>query len=212
MLPLFLNLNDRLCVVVGGGPVGRRRAAKLRRHGARVRLVCLEKPPEEDVDPKLEWITAPYRPEHLDAAFLIFAAASASVNQQVVADARARHLLVNSATEPGASDFQVPAVLERGSLALAISTGGRAPGLAREVRLLLDESLAGPLDCWLDIVAELRADVRQRVADEGRRREILARLCRRIWLGRLAVEGVEEVRRAMRAEVEALVNQSGDSV
>src|SRR4051794_13281210 len=122
MFPVFLELTERLVVVIGGGPVGRRKATALLDAGARVRLVCLEAASE--IHSHLEWRAEPYRAEHLDGATLVFAAAVADVNRRVVADARARGLWVNCADEPDDGDFIVPAVVRRGQLLVAIGTGG----------------------------------------------------------------------------------------
>jgi siroheme synthase-like protein len=203
MFPLFLDLTGRLAVVVGGGPVGRRKAAALRSAGARVRLVCLEDRPAEETDPAVEWRTEPYHPAHLEGAALACAAGPREVNARVVADGRARGVWVNAASGPAAGDFLLPAVVRQGDFVLAVSTGGAAPGLARAVRRRLEEEFDEVFGAWVTLLAELRPVVRERVAEPGRRRALFERLCRWEWLERLRREGAAAVREALRAEVES---------
>src|SRR4051812_40395021 len=97
MYPLFLNVTDRLAVVVGSGDVARRKARALFDAGARVRLVCLEACTADGSTGRLEWINEPYHERHLDGAVLAIAAATPPVNRAVVADAKRRGIWVNSA-------------------------------------------------------------------------------------------------------------------
>lgn len=204
MFPLVLDLTGRLVVVVGGGAVGRRKAAAVLAAGARVRLICLEpRPTFAEHYPPLDWRTEPYNAGHLDGAALVFASGPAAVNAQVVAEARARGIWVNSATDPDAGDFHVPAALRRGAFMLAVSTGGAAPALAREVRARLGGDYDAAFGTWVELLAELRPIARKRIADPGRRRRVLEGLCGWGWLERLRSEGAEAVRAAMLAEVEA---------
>jgi precorrin-2 dehydrogenase/sirohydrochlorin ferrochelatase len=200
MFPIFLDLEGRLCVVVGGGPVGRRKADALLAAGAAVRVVCPEPPPDGT---PFDWRAEPYRPDHLAGATLVFAAATPEVNRQVVADARARGLWVNSATDPTEGNFFLPATVRRGEFVLAVGTGGAAPALAAEVRRHLEGEFDEAFGQWVAILAELRPVVRARVTDENERHDLYARLCRWEWLDRLRREGPDAVRAAMWAEAEA---------
>ncbi len=201
MLPLLVNLRGRRCLVVGGGAVGTRKRRTLAEAGVHVRVVCLEPPPAEAAD--VEWLTEPYQPRHLDGIALAVAAATPEVNRRVAADARARGVWVNSATDPEEGDVVFPAALRRGDLVLAVGTGGHAPALARTIR----DRLAGDFDAvfgdWVALLAELRPLIRERVP-AGERRGLLEGLCRWEWLERLRREGTGAVRTAMFAAVEAL--------
>src|SRR5207245_8816195 len=74
MFPLFLDMTNRLALVVGGGTVGRRKAGALLQAGARVRLVCLESRPADQDNSRLEWLQEPYYLEHLQGICLVCAA------------------------------------------------------------------------------------------------------------------------------------------
>jgi precorrin-2 dehydrogenase/sirohydrochlorin ferrochelatase len=196
MFPVFLNLTDRLAVVVGGGPVGRRKAEALLAAGAKVRLVCLESRPV-DVHTALQWRIGEYQPEDLAGASLVFAAGPEGLNSQVVSDARALGVWVCSASAPEAGDFITPARIQRGDLVIAISTGGIAPALARRIRERLEEQFDDSFAVWLELLAEVRPMIQTRLADESRR-ALFEELTAWYWLDRLNQEGFEAVRKAMR--------------
>jgi precorrin-2 dehydrogenase len=201
MFPIVLNLTNRLVVVLGGGRVGRRKAATLSAAGAFVRLVCLEPRPADAVPANLDWITAPYDPSHLDGAALVFAAGPPELNRRVVADAKARGLWVNSATDGTAGDFTLPATVRRGDFLVAVATGGAAPALARTIRRQLEAQFDDAFGQWVALLAEMRPFVLTAVAEEGERRALFERWCQPHWLERLRREGAEAVRAAMRGEL-----------
>ncbi|MBA4065851.1 MAG: siroheme synthase [Isosphaera sp.] len=184
MLPVMLDVAGKPVVVVGGGAVGTRKAAAARAAGAVVTVI-----PEA------------YRPEHLDGAFLVFACAPPEVNAAVVADARARGVLVCSASDPPAGDFVLPAVVRAGGLAVAVSTGGAAPALARRIREKLEAEFDAAFGAWVRVLAEVRPVVLARVTDPARRRELLDAFADWPWLARVRAEGADAVKAAMLAAV-----------
>ncbi len=196
MFPIVLNLSSKLVVVIGGGTVGARKAAASLASGAVVRVVdprvALALPPE------VVHLSASYQADHLDGAALVFACATSEVNAQVVSDAHTRGIWVNAATSPGEGDFTLPAVVRRGELTLAVSTGGASPALARKIREKLEAEYDEAFAEWVALLAEVRAEVLATVPDEARRRELLDGFADWVWLARLRAEGADKVREAMR--------------
>jgi precorrin-2 dehydrogenase/sirohydrochlorin ferrochelatase len=199
MLPVVLNLAGRLVVVVGGGGVGRRKAEAARAAGAAVRIV--DPRPAGPEQAGVEWVAEAYRADHLTGAALAFACGPAEVNARVVADAAARGVWVNSATDPEAGDFVLPAAARRGGLTLAVSTGGASPALARRLRDRLAAALTPALAAWADALEEARAAALATIPDAAARRAVLEALADWPWLDRVERDGVEATRAAMREAV-----------
>ncbi|HJZ55475.1 MAG TPA: bifunctional precorrin-2 dehydrogenase/sirohydrochlorin ferrochelatase [Gemmataceae bacterium] len=210
MFPVMLDLAGRQVVVVGYGPVGRRKAAAALAAGAAVRVVDplfaspdLASPDRQGGEFSCHFLPEHYRPDHLDGASLVFACATPEVNARVVTDAKGRGVWVNSASDPGAGNFFLPAVAQTGGLTIAVSTGGASPGLARRIREKLEVQFDAAFAEWVKLLDEIRAEVLASVADPDRRRELLDDFADWPWLERLRAEGIEAVRTAMRAEIRA---------
>jgi precorrin-2 dehydrogenase/sirohydrochlorin ferrochelatase len=194
MLPVFLDLTGRVALVVGGGPVGRRKARAVLAAGGQVRLVCLEARPEDAQG--IDWRQQAYEEAHLDGVSLAFAAATREVNARVADDARRRGVWANVAD--GAGDFHLAAAVRRGGLVVAVGTGGAAPALARRLRERLEGQFDEAYADWVALLGEMRPVVLATIADEAKRREAFGRLADWSWLDRLRSEGAEAVREAMR--------------
>lgn len=157
--PIIVDLSDRLVVVVGGGPVGRRKAAGLLTAGARVRLISRDPVPPACWNQPIELHLRPFHPTDLDGATLAFAATGdTDVDLAVLAAARERGIPANLAADPAQGDFTLPAVLRQGELLIAVATGGRAPALAGVVRDRLAAGFGPEWALVVEVAARLRTE------------------------------------------------------
>jgi precorrin-2 dehydrogenase/sirohydrochlorin ferrochelatase len=167
--PVCLDLRDRPCVVIGGGTVAARKVEGLLECGARVTVVAPLLAPALQALLDAGQITArlrPYADGDLDGAALAIAATDErEVNALVAAEARARGVWLNAADDPERCDFILPAVIRRGDLQIAISTGGRSPALARRVREDLERLLPAEYADLLPLLADVRAELREEGVD-----------------------------------------------
>ena len=165
--PAFLDLTDRPCLVVGGGSVAERKVLSLRATGAAVRVISPALTPAlQELAARFEiaWESRAYRPGDTEGAWLVIAATDDPAVNQVVADeAKSRQLLVNRVDSAAGSTFIVPAVVRRGPLTLAVSTGGRSPALAKRVRQELETIFPVDLPGHLAELVELRSLLRERL-------------------------------------------------
>src|SRR3970040_834737 len=100
-LPIFANVKDKLCLVVGGGEVAHRKAAVLAEAGATVRGVAPELADSFADLPRIDYVAARFEPQHLDSAMLVIAATNdREVNKQVSELAQARNIPVNVVDDP----------------------------------------------------------------------------------------------------------------
>lgn len=139
------NVDNKLAVVIGGGPVGQRKVQKLLEAGIEVRLVSPEITPRLQtwVDScQLEWQPRPYHAGDLTGAYLVFAATNQrSVNAQIAHEAQELGILCNVADDPQGGTFHVPAVYRGEQVSIAISTAGHSPKRAKQLRDAIAEWL-----------------------------------------------------------------------
>lgn len=198
-----LDLHGRIVLVVGLGPVGRRKAAGLIEAGARVIGVdpAAEGMAREDLE-GIEVRCEAYQAEHLRGASLAIAAANPEVNRRVVADARRAGILCCSTSDPPEGDFTVPAVWRSGPLVLTVSTSGASPALAAALRDRAVQAL-GPAAAGLAaLLAELRPLVMSRLEDPAARRRVLAEWADPRWLAIWNEQGPDAARRALEQRLE----------
>ncbi|MBM3933273.1 MAG: bifunctional precorrin-2 dehydrogenase/sirohydrochlorin ferrochelatase [SAR202 cluster bacterium] len=173
--PVYLDVRDRRCVVFGGGHVGEDKVLKLLEYGAQVDVISQEvtTPVAERVDGKrLRWIERKYRPGDLEGALIAIVADTRdnAMNAAVSEEAKQRNVPLNVADVTHLCTWIAPAVVKRGEVIVAVSTGGASPALARKFR----EELTGVSRLKtarhiMDLadLAPLLADARSELARKG---------------------------------------------
>ena len=161
--PVFLDLKNRKCVVVGGGRVAERKIQNLRKAGAAVTVVSPRLTPalERLKETKgIEHRRRAYKTGDLKAAFLAVAATDhRPTNEKVFREASARRIPVNAVDDPVHCTFIVPAVISRGDILIAISTGGRSPALAKALRKKLEREVGGEYSSLLKLIGAVRKSI-----------------------------------------------------
>ena len=163
MYPVCLEISDKLCVVVGGGSVAERKVLGLLTAGAQVRIISpqLTRSLTQLADEgRIKWLERGYAQGDLAGALLIFAATdNKEVQEAVFTEAGRAGQLVNVIDAPARCSFHVPAVVRRGDLTLAVSTGGKSPAVAAMVRKQLAQSYGEEYSQLLDLISRLREQV-----------------------------------------------------
>ena len=176
--PAFLRLEGRPVVVVGGGPVAASKVPALLGAGARVTVVAPRQVPGLDGLP-IRQVRRPFRAADLDGAWWVVAAATPAVNRRVRRAADRRRVFVNAVDDRANATAFLGAVLRRGEVALAVSTGGTAPALAAVLRDALEELVPGDVAAWVEVARAERARWQaEGVPLSGRRSRLLAVLAR----------------------------------
>lgn len=205
LYPIFLRLNAKPVLIVGGGAVALRKTEGLLAAGARVTVVSLEFHRGFAALSAVKCITSAYEADCLDAPeaarwTIVFAATNnESVNTRIYADSAARGILCCRCDMPLFGDFIGPAVQRCGPVTLAVTSGGASPGLSGKLARQLTRSMDPALIRQIQLSAGWRQEVLRQVSDG----EIRSSLLRRIS-GELMLETIQQ---AGEAEAEKLFQQ-----
>jgi siroheme synthase-like protein len=164
LFPIFVKLEGRLVVVIGGGSVAEAKIPGMLSAGARVRLLAPSITPQIAQwvrFGKIDWLPKEFEAADLNGAFLVIAATSApGVNEAVFREAEARGLFCNAVDDIEHCHFYYGAVVQRGDLQIAISTNGKSPALAQRLRKELELELGPEYEVWLEWLGAAREALR----------------------------------------------------
>jgi uroporphyrin-III C-methyltransferase/precorrin-2 dehydrogenase/sirohydrochlorin ferrochelatase len=174
LFPIFLRVQERRCVVVGGGEIAARKIGLLCKAGAMVTVIsphlCASLAERLEAG-TLDWIQARFEPAHLEDATLVIAATDDPlVNRQVSEAAQVRRIPVNVVDAPELCTFFMPSIIDRSPMIVAISSGGTAPILARLLRARLETLIPAAYGRLAKLAGAFRERVQQTLPGARKRR------------------------------------------
>ncbi len=162
--PVSLDLSGRLCVVVGGGSVAKRKVQGLLNAGAEITIVSpsLNKDLELLVKgTSVQWVKSDYQKECLTGACIVIGATdSFDVNKQISLDAQAAGNPDNITDDPGLCTFILPAICKKGDIQVSVCTSGAAPAISALIRDTIDVSIGKEYEILVAVLKELRNRIR----------------------------------------------------
>jgi len=200
--PVFVRLNGKRAVVVGGGRVAERKALTLIKAGAKVDIISptITKNLQRYRDKGLvRHIERDYKRGDLKGAFIVIAGTSSrDANSAVETEAQERGCLINVVDTPSEGNFIAPSIMRRGSLTIAISTEGYSPAISRAIRREL-ESLYGPdFTRYLRFAGSIRRKAIKNIRDRKKRERLLKFLSSSKVLRTLRDKGFKEASRMVK--------------
>jgi len=183
LFPMFVKLEGKLVVVVGGGEIAEGKIESLLSAGARIRLIAPQIRPQiaEWVRfGKIDWLPKEFAPTDLEGASLVIAATSAAgINKDVFDEAESRKILCNAVDDIANCHFYYGAIVQRGDLQIAVSTNGKSPALAQRVRMELEEVYPSEYGVWLEWLGAARELLRANSSNPEETKAILHQLATR---------------------------------
>jgi precorrin-2 dehydrogenase / sirohydrochlorin ferrochelatase len=174
---MFVKLEGRHCMVVGAGRVAEGKIDGLLSAGASIHVVAPGATPQVRFwarEGRIEWSAREYTPGDLGGAFLVIAATGLrALHEEIYAEARSRGVLCNAVDEPEHCDFYYPAVVRRGDLQIAISTGGLSPALAQRLRKELEQQFGPEWESWVAQLGRTREELRGMPMPAQQRKRLL---------------------------------------
>lgn len=205
--PMMLNIENKKCVVVGGGTIAYRKCLELLQYGGLVTVVAdnIKGKFEELIEAKtIKYIKAYYEECYIEDAFIVIASTdNSNVNSQIFKDCSKRDILVNVVDDPINCNFIVPAKIRRGDLTISVSTNGKSPVLSKQIKEELEKHYDESYGVLIDILGELRQEVIKKVNSPAARKLIFEKMLTQEYLQKTRSLTKEQIK----AELRELINE-----
>lgn len=198
--PVFLNLENKKAVVIGGGKVAERKILSLLKAKADITVISPDitaRIAREKQKGTIKHINRRYRNGDITSAFLVIAATDSSRLNKLVSDEAA--CLVNAVDMPSLCNFIVPSVIQRGLLTIAISTSGVSPALSRSIRKEIENIYGPEFSEYLKALQGLRAEAMNVIADQKQRGALLKSVASAGMIRMLREKGPKETQKKAKA-------------
>lgn len=174
--PIILNLNSKKCLVVGGGEIALRKAMSLYEAGAVLTVVAPDIHPDFRSIIGINIVERAYQDNDLAGNVLVIAATDdRELNAHISSQAQAAGIPVNVVDDPELCSFIAPAVVKRGDLIIAVTTSGKSPSLSKKIRKELEELYGSEYTEYVNILGELRKEIKNRFATQKERELVFKR-------------------------------------
>lgn len=190
LYPIFLKLENKNCLIVGGGKVAQRKIETLLDYDGTINVVS------PHVENKIRlWAEQGrislserfFRPEDLNGMFMVFIATDdIGMNAQIADLCKEKGIMVNVVDDPANCDFFVPSILRRDSLCLAISTEGKSPAFARWFRKQMENYISKEYGEFLELLGEIRPEIRELPLSAQEKSTLMEQIIASDWLKLLA--------------------------
>ncbi|HHT00150.1 MAG TPA: uroporphyrinogen-III C-methyltransferase [Thiomicrospira sp.] len=217
-LPIFVNIKDQHCLIVGGGAVAARKADLFIKAGAIVTVIAPELKTEMKhhlSHGKIVWQMDLFSTEVIEhiakPKYVISATDDEEINQAVYQYCQVNNIPVNVADQTEYCDFILPAIVDRSPMTIAISTGGRSPVLARVMKARLETLIPAGFGRLTDLVGRYRQKVKEAIQDLDGRKAFWEKLLVSTFIDKTVQGRVEEAESYIENEINA-VKKSGQEI
>ena len=211
--PLFTDLHGRRCVVIGGGMVAQRKVTTLLDYGAD--LIVVSPTATRRIltyarRGNIRYLARSFRPSDLRGAWLVYAATDDQrINELVSRCASRSRIFTNVVDQKPLCSFIAPAIVKRGELVIAISTGGASPTLAKQLRRHIQRTVGRDYARMVGLLKSLRAVAKRKLPSYDDRKDYFARLVNGPVFELVRIGHVAAARREALALLEQAASKNG---